>query len=65
MKVKKIIEWSKTHFKNIFEASVKIEEALIELSEEVIRDGMNNNKYMREKDLLKEYEDILINMRQH
>ena len=56
---RKIIEWNKEHFKNIFETKLEIEEELKNLNNEVIKKGMDNCKYMKEKELMTKQEDIL------
>lgn len=45
---RKIKEWNKEHFKNIFKTKIKIEEELNLLNNEVISKGMDNNKYIKE-----------------
>ena len=48
----KILRWNKEHFKNIFKEKLDIEEDLCKLNTEVIKNGMNNNTFYLEKDLL-------------
>ena len=55
----RILRWNKEHFKDIFKEKIDIENQLKELNSEVIKKGMNNDSYMREKELLARQEDIL------
>ena len=56
---KKIKEWNKKHFKNIFKTKLEIEEELKNPNNEVIRNGMDNKKYLKEKELMIKQEEIL------
>ena len=56
---RKIKEWNKEHFKNIFKTKIEIEEELNLLNNEVISKGMDNNKYIKEKELMIKHEEIL------
>ena len=55
----KILKWNKEHFGNIFKEKAENEEELTNLNKEVIKNGMNNNTYYREKELLAKQESIL------
>ena len=55
----KILKWKKEHFGNIFKEKAKNEEELIKLNKEVIKNGMNNNTFLCEKELLAKQESIL------
>ena len=55
----RILEWNKKHFRNIFKEKLEIEEELNKLNSEIIKNGMNNESYHLEKDLLLKQEDIL------
>ena len=54
-----ILRWNKEHFNNIFKEKFDIENQLKELNSELISNGINNNSYLLEKDLLARQEDIL------
>ena len=55
----KIFKWNKRQFNKIFKKKKKTEEYLNKLNEEVIKNGMDNEKCFREKDLLAKQEEIL------
>lgn len=46
------------HFKNIFKSKYRLEEELSMLNETILSSGMDSEKYLKEKELLKEYEEI-------
>lgn len=58
---RKLIQWNREHFENIFELKVNLEQEIEELNDKVIVEGMNQERYMKEKELLKKYEKILDN----
>ena len=55
---RKIIGWNKAHFNKIFKLKHEIEE-LKNLNNEVIKKGMDKEKYMKEKELMIKQDDIL------
>lgn len=55
----KILQWNKEHFKNIFLEKEGIEAELDKLNETTIKDGMDKEKHLKEKELFHKYEDIL------
>ena len=54
-----ILRWNKVHFNNIFKEKLEIEERLKELNLEIIKNGMKNDSYNLEKELLAKQEEIL------
>lgn len=54
-----ILRWNKEHFNNIFKEKLEIEDKLKNLNQEIIKYGMNYEKYNLEKDLLMKQEYIL------
>lgn len=54
-----LLRWNKTHFGNIFEAKVKLEEEMSKVNKRVIEKGIDEALYLEEKKLLANYEDIL------
>ena len=54
-----ILRWNREHFNNIFREKLDNEEKLKNLNQEIIIHGMNYEKYILEKELLKKQEDIL------
>lgn len=54
-----ILKWNREHFNNIFKEKLEIEDKLKNLNQEIIKYGMNSEKYILEKDLLKKQEEIL------
>lgn len=62
-KLKKIKQqltiWNKVHFGNIFTQKIEIKKEMEKTNEEVIRLGMNNILYQKEKFNLAQYEEIL------
>ena len=55
----KILKRNKEHFGNIFKENAENEEELIKLNKELIKNGMNNNTFLHEKELLAKQESIL------
>ena len=54
-----ILRWNRVHFNNIFKEKVEVEDKLKNLNQEIIKYGMNYDKYILEKELLTKQEDIL------
>ena len=52
-----IQKWNKTHFNNIFQDKLTNEENLKKLNNEIIKNGMDNEKFIKEKELLAKQED--------
>lgn len=55
----KILEWNREHFNNIFKEKLNNEENLNTLNAEVISNGMTNENFLLEKELLAKQEEIL------
>ena len=58
-KRKKTIKWNNENFNNIFIEKLDNEEELKKFNEEIIKVGMNNDKYIRGKEHLAKQESIL------
>ncbi|XP_059065753.1 uncharacterized protein LOC131857344 [Cryptomeria japonica] len=56
---RKLLEWNVEHFGNIFERKQLVETKLKAVNTEVLKSGMDEILFLREKTLLKDYEDIL------
>lgn len=54
-----LIQWNKKHFGNIFDNKAQVEVALVEVNEEVMRFGMDETLFLKEKKLLVDHESIL------
>lgn len=55
---RKLLQWNKEHFGDIFASKKTIEEELALLNDKIIRDDMDQDSYLKEKELLLKYEDI-------
>lgn len=51
--------WSKECFGDIFTEKQRLEEGLAKLNLEVLKEGMNNDRFLEEKHLLHDWEEIL------
>ncbi|XP_057855881.1 uncharacterized protein LOC131065401 [Cryptomeria japonica] len=56
---RKLLEWNADHFGNIFDRKQSVETELKAVNTEVLKSGMDETIFLREKALLKDYEDIL------
>lgn len=54
-----ILKWNKARSNNILKEKLKNEEDLKNLNQEIIKKGIDNEKYIKEKELLPKKEDIL------
>ncbi|XP_057842232.1 uncharacterized protein LOC131051668 [Cryptomeria japonica] len=54
-----LIHWNKEHFGNIFDNKDQVEVELVEFNEKVMRHGMDEALFLREKKLLVDHESIL------
>ena len=54
-----ILRWNRDHFNNIFKEKLEIEDKLKNLNQDIIKHGMNYERYNLEKELLTKQEDIL------
>lgn len=54
-----LLEWNADHFRNIFVTKRELEAQLEDLNEKVITEGMSQAEYLKERELLADYEDIL------
>ncbi|XP_059067480.1 uncharacterized protein LOC131858298 [Cryptomeria japonica] len=57
---KNLIHWNKEHFGNIFDNKARVEAELVEVNEKVMRRGMDEALFLREKNLLVDHESILV-----
>lgn len=55
----RILRWNKEYFNNIFNTKLEIEDQLKILNTKIILNGMNNDSFLLEKELLARQEDIL------
>ncbi|XP_059064608.1 uncharacterized protein LOC131856724 [Cryptomeria japonica] len=56
---KNLIPWNRERFGNIFDKKAKVEAELEEVNEQVIRFGMDESLFLKEKKLMVDYESIL------
>ncbi|GLJ37966.1 hypothetical protein SUGI_0772840 [Cryptomeria japonica] len=56
----KLKVWNKVVFKDTFTEKERVEQEMVDLNSHVISHGMKNNKFLKEKSLLAEYEEILV-----
>lgn len=56
---RKLLEWNRTNFGNIFDKKTLIKNDLNKVNIEVLEKGMDEHLFLKEKDLLSEYEKIL------
>ncbi|XP_059068415.1 uncharacterized protein LOC131858937 [Cryptomeria japonica] len=54
-----LIHWNKEHFGNIFDNKAQVEADLVEVNEKVMRHGIDEAVFLREKKLLTDHESIL------
>lgn len=52
-------EWNEEKLLNIFSKKVRVEEDLESLNEKVIRDGMRNEEFLKEKELKEKWFELL------
>lgn len=57
---KKIKEWNKVSFKNIFAEKIRVEAELDNLNKNVILAGMSNDEFTKEKQLKSELAELLL-----
>ncbi|XP_059077956.1 uncharacterized protein LOC131876547 [Cryptomeria japonica] len=56
---KNLIQWNREHFGNIFDYKAKVEAELAEVNEQVIRFGMDESLFLKEKKLMVDHESIV------
>lgn len=56
---RKLLEWNRENFGNIFDKKLLIEKNLKDFNKEVLEKEMNEHLFLKEKSLLSEYEKIL------
>ncbi|GLJ40989.1 hypothetical protein SUGI_0848590 [Cryptomeria japonica] len=56
---RKLLEWNRENFGNIFDKKLLIEKDLKDVNSEVLEKGMDEHLFLKEKSLLFEYEKIL------
>ncbi|XP_057869210.1 uncharacterized protein LOC131076177 [Cryptomeria japonica] len=56
---RKLLEWNRENFGNIFDKKLLIEKDLKDANKKVLANGMNEHLFLKEKSLLSEYEKIL------
>lgn len=56
---RRLLEWNREHFGNIFDKKLLVEKDLKDVNREVLDWGMDEPLFLKEKILLKEYEEIL------
>ncbi|XP_059066300.1 uncharacterized protein LOC131857626 [Cryptomeria japonica] len=59
--MRKLSEWNRTNFGNIFDKKLLIERDLKDVSTEVLEKGMDEHLFLKEKLLLSDYEKVLSN----
>ncbi|XP_059066356.1 uncharacterized protein LOC131857673 [Cryptomeria japonica] len=58
---RKLLEWNRINFGNIFDKKLSIENDLKDVNTEVLEKGMDEHLFLKEKSLLFEYEKIMSN----